>query len=214
MENTTKSYSLMPVIAGFILALGFWFVMFSPWTSGDFNFWITMMVATTTLIVLALTAGRKELGEVYPFRLSYVFSGIIAAALLYLIFLAGDFFSNLLFDFADKQVENIYATKSQAENFWIGLALFFWIGPAEEIFWRGFAQHRLMKKFGDAKGFWITTLIYAFVHIWAFNFMLFMAALICGLFWGYMYMKFKSLWPVLISHSLWDVTIFILLPIS
>ncbi len=87
------------------------------------------------------------------------------------------------------------------------------IGPAEEIFWRGFAQRRMQLAFGPAKGFLVTTAVYALVHIWAFNFMLLMAALICGLFWGWMYLHFKSVWPGLISHAVWDLFIFIIIPI-
>jgi membrane protease YdiL (CAAX protease family) len=43
--------------------------------------------------------------------------------------------------------------------------------------------------------------------------MLFLAALICGLFWGALFKRYRSVWPVLISHALWDVAIFLLFPI-
>jgi len=46
--------------------------------------------------------------------------------------------------------------------------------------------------------------------------MLIMAALVCGVFWGFMYMIFKprNLVPLLISHALWDVMVFVVLPIK
>ena len=202
------------VYIGFVIAALLWFLMFSPWTKENLNFWYTMIFAASALTILSFTAGRGDLKIVYYFKPVHIFIGILAAFILYLVFFAGNFFSNLLFDFSKHQVNNIYATKSQADKWLIGAALLFLIGPAEEIFWRGFAQHRMMQKFGEIKGLIITTAIYALVHIWAFNFMLFMAALICGIFWGWMYYKYKSVIPGIISHALWDAVIFVILPIS
>ena len=48
----------------------------------------------------------------------------------------------------------------------------------------------------------------------ALNFMLLVAAAICGLFWGLIYQRERSLVPVIISHSLWDLIIFVLYPLS
>jgi membrane protease YdiL (CAAX protease family) len=188
--------------------------MFAPWTAHIFNFWVVMLVATTLLTTLSLVSGKADLKRVYNFKPSHILVGLISAAVLYLVFFAGNYFSHLLFDFSKQQITNIYATKEQADKILIGLALLLWIGPSEEIFWRGFAQDRLMKKYGDINGFIITTIVYAFVHIWAFNFMLFMAALICGIFWGWMYMKYKSVIPGIISHAVWDAVIFVVIPIS
>jgi len=202
------------VIIGFAIALVFWFFMFAPWTAHIFNFWVVMLVATTLLTTLSLVSGKADLKRVYNFKPSHILVGLVSATVLYLIFFAGNYFSHLLFDFSKQQIINIYSTKEQADKILIGLALLLWIGPSEEIFWRGFAQDRLMKKYGEMNGLIITTIVYAFVHIWAFNFMLFMAALICGIFWGWMYMKYKSVVPGIISHAVWDAVIFVVLPIS
>jgi hypothetical protein len=188
--------------------------MFSPWTAHLVNFWVMMLISTGALITYSFILRDNEFKNLYKFTPRFVITGLIAAVVLYLIFFAGNFLSNLLFDFSRNQVSNIYSTKDQASKYLIGAALLLWIGPAEEIFWRGFAQHNLEKWYGPRKAFIINTLVYAFVHIWAFNFMLFMAALICGLFWGWMYMKYKSVIPGLISHAIWDLFIFIIIPIS
>ena len=89
-----------------------------------------------------------------------------------------------------------------------------WVGPAEEIFWRGFVQERLCGKYGRAGGYLAASLVYAAIHVFGFNFMLFMASLICGLFWGAMYLRYGSVWPGLISHAVWDVLIFVLIPVQ
>jgi hypothetical protein len=202
------------LLTGFLLAAVFWFIMFSPWTASSVNFWYAMILASGTLAVYGLTIGRNDIRDLYRFKIEWVGIGLVSAVLLYVLFFVGDSVSRFLFDFVKPQVSGIYSTKSQASPVFIGTMLLVWIGPAEEIFWRGFAQHRLQKHFGTWKGFLITTAVYAFVHIWAFNFMLFMAALICGLFWGWMFLHYKSVWPGLISHAVWDVTIFVIVPIT
>ena len=202
------------IIAGFSIAAVLWFIMFSPWTKDIVNFWAIMLTAASVLIFYSLFVGKDDLKNVYKFKPEFIAIGLLSALILYLIFYLGNFVSNLLFDFSKQQIENIYATKNQADKIFIALALLFVIGPAEEIFWRGFAQHRLMQKYGTLNGFLMTTAVYALVHIWSFNFILIMAALICGLFWGWIFLKYKSVVPVIISHAVWDAVIFVILPIS
>lgn len=206
--------TLRPVVIGFVIAGVFWFFMFSPWTAGLSNFWLTMSLAATTLVLLSATNDRKRLRALYAFRPRWIALGLLAAAFLYALFFLGDRVSAVLFEFSKPQVAGIYSTKSQASPLLIGVLLVVLIGPAEEIFWRGFAQRRMQEKFGRWSGYLLTTAVYAFVHIWAFNFMLLMAALICGLFWGWMYLKYQSVWPGLISHAVWDLLIFVIIPIQ
>lgn len=179
------------------------------------NFWIEMMIASGLLAVLSFIINKKEGNNkrLFYFEPHHIFIGILTAVLLYILFFAGDWVSKLIFNFADKQVTGIYGNKSLLDAKIIGLLLFFFIGPAEEIFWRGFVQDTLQEKFGDNKGWIIASLVYAGVHIFAMNFMLFMAALICGLFWGYIFKKYKSLWPGIISHAIWDLVIFVIFPV-
>ena len=67
----------------------------------------------------------------------------------------------------------------EGESPWLLAALMLvLIGPAEEIFWRGYVQNALSKRWSPNVGFIVTTLVYALVHIWSFNFMLVMAAAI------------------------------------
>ena len=139
--------------------------------------------------------------------------GVGSAAVLYLVFLIGDAISAQIFSFAKLEVSSMYRSREQASSLIIGILLFLWIGPAEEVFWRAFVQHRLSKRFGEIRGYLFSSLIYAGVHVWAFNLMLFLAALLCGLFWGALFKRYRSVWPGLISHAVWDVAIFVLFPI-
>jgi uncharacterized protein len=208
------SNRIKPLIFLIILAAIFWVELF---VLKNYNFWIEMTIATPLLAALGLYFNHIN-GEAINYRLyyfepKYIIIGLVSAAVLYGVFFAGDFVSKLILPFADKQVVGVYSNKSLLDPVIIGLLLLFIIGPAEEVFWRGFVQDTLAEKFGDNKGWIIASLIYGGVHIFAMNFMLFMAALICGLFWGWMFKKYKSLWPGIISHAVWDFVIFVLLPV-
>jgi membrane protease YdiL (CAAX protease family) len=101
------------------------------------------------------------------------------------------------------------------ESLWLlTFLMLFIIGPAEEIFWRGYVQRRFSEHYSPNVGFVITTIIYAAVHLGACNFMLFMAAAVAGFFWSLIYRFFPNkLFALIISHALWDVAVFIWFPI-
>jgi membrane protease YdiL (CAAX protease family) len=203
-------YAIITIIAAAI----FWFEMFYL---KSFNFWIEMSIAAALLslasIIINNKADRNINKRLYDFEAKHILIGLISAAVLYGVFYLGDVISKLIIDFADRQVTNIYDNKELLSPAVIAFLLFFLIGPAEEIFWRGFIQDTFQNKFGENAGWLIASFVYAGVHIFALNFMLFMAALICGLFWGWIYKKYKKLWPGIISHAVWDVVIFVLFPV-
>lgn len=200
------------VIFAIIVAAAFWFVMFSPWTKEYVNFWTTMGIAGVTLILMSAFFG-KGLKKHFFFTIKDLLIGISSAAVLYGVFYLGDIFSKLLFDFAQDQVSKIYLMKAGENEWYLGLLLIFLIGPAEEIFWRGYVQRMLEPKYGGWTALIATALVYALVHIWSFNFMLIMSALVCGTFWGLLYKYNKNLVTLIISHALWDVSVFVLFPI-
>lgn len=196
------------------LAAFFWFVMFSPWTAPRLNFWLVMAAATAVLSAAGLLLQRGRLREIYAFRPSHVLIGLASALILYAVFWVGNLVSTQIFPFARPEIAGIYSTRAQASPLVVGLLLLLWVGPAEEIFWRGFVQERLYARYGTTGGYLVASLVYAAIHVFAFNFMLFMASLICGLFWGAMYLKYRSVWPGLISHAVWDVLIFVVIPVQ
>ncbi|MEP0815174.1 MAG: CPBP family intramembrane metalloprotease [bacterium] len=217
-----RGRNIEPMIPAVILAAGFWFMLFSPWTKSLVNFWGTMALAASLLTVYAVAVDRQGIRQSFSFRAIYLLIGPAAAALLYFIFFAGYKVATAILPTAGSMVGNIYSTKMQATPWLIAVLLLFLIGPAEEIFWRGFVQRRLSIWFSQGrspqqsgwKGFMLATALYALVHIWSGNLMLFGAAAVCGAFWGLIYMRFKSVWPGLISHALWDVAIFVVWPIN
>ncbi|PCR99689.1 CPBP family intramembrane glutamic endopeptidase [Lactococcus fujiensis] len=195
-----------------LVAAALWFVMFSPWTKMHVNFWLTMAFSGVVLITLSLLAGN-QFWKKFHFSWRDLIIGIASAAFMWVVFWIGNFISIHLFHFAAPQVSAIYGLKSGSSLVMIALLLLFIIGPAEEIFWRGFVMERMTEKWGPWIGFAVATLVYAAIHIWAFNFMLFMAALICGTFWGLLYKYNRNMFTIIISHALWDVMVFVVFPI-
>ena len=201
------------VVFTIILAAVLWTVMFSPWTAPHVNFWWMMTGSACTLSLCAtlFSPGWWKRVHLDPANIIW---GIVIAVALWGIFWLGDKVSQLMFDFARPQVDTIYGMK-EGESPWLLTALMlFLIGPAEEIFWRGYVQENFSKRWNPNIGFVVTTLIYALVHAGSFNFMLIMAAFVAGAAWGLLYRLFpKYFAAIIISHALWDVAVFILFPI-
>ena len=206
-ESNTK-----PII-GILIATVLWGVMFSPWTAPHVNFWITMTISGIILTSYSLWADKTCLK---PIRLGLVdiLMSIGIAVALWCVFWIGDKVSSWMFNFARPQVDTIYGMKD-GENPWIlSFLLLFIIGPAEEIFWRGYLQNNLSKRFSPNIGFILTTLAYSLVHIFKFNFILIMAAAVAGFIWGLLYRFFPNrLGAIVLSHALWDCAVFIWFPI-
>ena len=197
-----------------MVAACLWTVMFSPWTAPYVPFWWMMTGSALVLAALATIFGR-DWWKPLKWTPSNVLSGIFIAALLWGIFWVGDRVSSWLFDFAGKQVNAIYGMKA-GESPWLLTALMlFLIGPAEEIYWRGYVQKTLSGRFGKNAGFISATLLYALVHAGSCNFMLVMAALVAGAVWGALYRFFPERFSaIIISHAVWDAAVFIWFPIG
>ena len=201
------------VVFTIILAAVLWTVMFSPWTAPHVNFWV-MMTCSGAALTIFTTWARPGWWKEVRLKFSDVVLGITLAAALWGVFWLGEFFSTLLFDFARGQVDSIYGMKEGENPLVLTLLMLLIIGPAEEIFWRGFIQNRFSARWNPNTGFIVTTLVYSLVHLSKFNFMLIMAAMVAGLVWGLAYRFFpERLGAIIISHALWDCAVFIWFPI-
>lgn len=205
LDNRQYKYSLISLVVAAVL----WYAMF---VVKPINFWLEMSLSILILVSMALTI-KKDTLKLGKFKTRYIIVGIASAIILYLIFYAGNIISGYIIPFKDSQISSVYGNKAQGSLAIIGLVLFFIIGPGEEIYWRGFIQNLFEKKFGENKGYIIASSLYTAAHLVTGNLMLIIAALVCGFFWGYICKKEKSLISVIISHALWDLTIFVLLPI-
>lgn len=209
----TQKESLKKPAAGVLLAAVLWTIMFSPWTAPHVNFWV-MMTCSGAALTIFTTWARPGWWKEVRLKFSDVALGVALAAALWGVFWLGEFFSTLLFEFARGQVDSIYGMKEGENPLVLTLLMLLIIGPAEEIFWRGFIQNRFSARWNPNIGFIVTTLVYSLVHLSKFNFMLIMAAMVAGLVWGLAYRFFpERLGAIIISHALWDCAVFIWFPI-
>ena len=200
------------IVLSVCIAAILWFVMFSPWTASHVNFWYCMTASGMILTSLALAWGRGLIKDI-SINLKNITLGIAIAIILWGFFWIGDKMSQWIFAFARPEINMIYDMKGTTSPYFIAIALLLMIGPAEEIFWRGFIQKNLMKQYGPNIGFIIATSVYTLIHIWSFNFMLVMAALVVGTLWGLLYrINQKWLFPLILSHALWDCAAFVVFP--
>lgn len=196
-----------------ILAFVLWTVMFSPWTAPYVNFWWMMTGSACTLSILAtiFAPGWWKRVKLTP---TDILLGIAIAAALWGVFWIGDKLSQLMFNFARPQVDLIYGMKDGESMWLLTVLMLFLIGPAEEIFWRGYIQQNLSQRWNPNIGFIVTTAIYALVHAGSLNFMLTMAAMVAGAAWGVLYRFFPNRFgAIIVSHAVWDVAVFIWFPI-
>jgi len=200
----------LPLLSGAILAaFVIWYFLFA--VAGT-PFWVVIAAATFVLGGGTLIVYRDTLNGARRTWTAFAILGVVSAVLLYGIFAIGNEAVRAILATGAQQVENVYATKAQAQPMLIGLLLLFIIGPGEELFWRGWVQRSLMAKLGPFRGFVVTTLIYIAIHIPAMNLTLVGASAVAGAFWGWMYLRYNHIGPGLVSHALWDVSVFILFP--
>ena len=208
-----KDISLKKPAVGICLAAVLWTIMFSPWTAPHVNFWV-MMTCSGAALTLYSTWAAPGWWKDIRFDFPNIALGVLFAAALWGVFWLGEFFSTLIFDFARPQVDSIYGMKDGENPVILTLLMLLIIGPAEEIFWRGYIQKQLSRKWNPNMGFIVTTLVYSLVHISKMNFMLIMAAAVAGLFWGLAYRLYpEKFGAIIISHAIWDCAVFIWFPI-
>lgn len=196
-----------------VLAAVLWTVMFSPLTAPYVNFWWMMTASALTLSVLSTCFNPGWWREV-KWSASNLLLGVAIAAALWGVFWTGDKVSSWLFDFARPQVNLIYGMKEGESPWLLSILMLFLIGPAEEIFWRGYVQRTLSLRWNANAGYVVATLLYALVHAGSCNFMLLMAALVAGVVWGGLYRLFpERMAAIIVSHAVWDVAVFIWFPI-
>ncbi|MHC4874205.1 MAG: lysostaphin resistance A-like protein [Planctomycetota bacterium] len=178
-------------------------------------FWYQLTISVVILCLLSFFADRKEF--VKKLRLKkrdltfIIIFGTGSAIFLYLSFFVGQKIITFFYNTGLSEIKHVYNLKEQLPEWLITSLMVLLIGPGEEIFWRGFLQKRLTDKYNFC-GVIASTLIYALVHIGSGNIMLILAALVCGAVWGFLYWLNDSLWCNIVSHTIWDISVFILFP--
>ncbi|MDP4086107.1 MAG: type II CAAX endopeptidase family protein [Bacillota bacterium] len=172
-------------------------------------FWY--IFAGSILLLIMYTMSQEKVDDEVPF-FSYFSLGILSGIILYVIFWLfnkGINFFNLPFSQNIYQLYHNYAPSL----FWEYLALIFVAAPGEELFWRGYIQKQLLKNFQPTSAIILGALLYASAQIYSGQFILVFATFICGIVWGSLYHWKKSMPVVIVSHILFDILLFIFLPL-
>ncbi len=192
-----------------LLAFGFWFVSFYL---NPYNFWLEMSSAVFVLASLSLYRWENY-EQLMTWNGRSILLGVTSAIGLYGIFWVGNIVVKRLIPFAEAEIAAVYSNSGSAAMPVIGALLVIVIGPGEEIFWRGTVQRTLGDKYGRLMGLLAGAILYSLVHIWALNLTLLVAALVSGVVWGWMYYEEDDLAPLIVSHSLWSLLIFVIFPV-
>jgi hypothetical protein len=174
------------------------------------QFWDRMTATGLTLGSLSLV-GEPDLRKtrIGPKEIAI---GVASAAGLYVVFQVGDRIARVVLPKGGSEIEAIYSLRRLRSKRELAARLLTIIGPAEELFWRGVVQHRLMKAFGKPAGLALGTAAYGGAHLVTGNLTLIGAATVAGGYWGALSAAGVSTGALIVSHVAWDITIFLIAP--
>ncbi len=206
---SVKSQSFIAVVLASLLLVP----LFAFRRIGGFDFWWWMSLNVILLVSFGLSSDKSYLRlilkDLQDGLLKKIGLGILSAGLLYAVFFIGNTVSRMIFPFAGTEIGQVYSFKQNASALRIILLMIFIIGPGEELFWRGYLQRHWQTRFGKTRGFVFAAVLYSLVHVASGNIMLVLSAGVCGLFWGFLYLRYRSILMICVSHTLWDLMIFV-----
>ena len=149
------------------------------------RFWSRMTMTGLTLgsYALALRAPLRTT----RIRPRDVVLGLLSVGSLYVTFQVGDRFARRFVPSGERDIADIYSLRGLRPTGEIAARLATVIGPAEELFWRGYMQEGLIGTFGRWPGTALAAMAYGGVHLVTGNFTLFGAAGIAGAHWCPLY---------------------------
>jgi len=93
-----------------------------------------------------------------------------------------------------------------------GLVIFFATGFSEELIFRAILLKRAVEGLGTRGGLLYVTVIFASLHIFFLNGVDLVFVFAVGLFYGFIVLKTRNLWGVILSHSLGNVILYLVAP--
>lgn len=200
-----KSFTDVRLILGIIIAHLLLYFSFHD----KVIFWY--IYSGSILILIAYAMFQEDVEDKVGF-FQYIFLGVVSGMILYfLLWILNQMTGNIRIPFIKKiNLYRWYAPKV----FWQYLALILVAAPGEEIFWRGFVQKRLEKFIGPALSILIASLLYASVYLYSGSYKLSFVIFVSGLAWGLLYRWKKSMPLVIVSHIVFYLMLFIILPIK
>src|SRR6266704_2218255 len=141
-----------------------------------------------------------------------VATGLASAAALYGVFMVGDRMVRRLLERGGEDIGDVYALRQLGPVPELAARLALVIGPAEELFWRGFVNARLQRRLGRWPGAAAGSFAYAGAHVATGNFTLFGAAGVAGAYWSALAAAGMRMGALVVSHVAWDLLTFLVAP--
>jgi len=209
MERTRKIGTPL-LIAGFLVVAASMAVLFLV---PQAYFIAATYVATTCMIAVTYLLTRYR-GLFRPRAVTVAF-GLVTAIGLYLIFYLGNLGVTTLhpFGMSVASENSIYSLIASPSNpLYSQVAVLAFDAAGYESFFRGVLQTRLEPRAGVGSVF-LVALIDALLHVITLNPLWVVTTFIADSVWGLTYYYSKDLTSSMASHFVWDLVIFILLPI-
>jgi len=205
----TTSTSLLKFIFALLLATGLLFATFYLQIIG---FWPSICLSMLLLCLLALILGGVNI-KFKDVSIGIILLAMLSALLLYAVFFLGQLALGYLWADVYAYTAKLYTLAGGLSPITSGVLIFFIAAPCEEIFWRGFIMRNLTGHLNGYLALLSSSMLYALAHICSLNPLLVLAAFVGGLFWGGLYMWRNNLFLAILSHSIWSVLIFVILPL-
>ena len=184
--------------------------------------WILLAVMAPAIGALSFVFERKLMRELLAFKPTGALYGLGAAVCLYgflsvALQYASGFFIEATLD-GDGAVPAFFADLVRIKGFAsaihpaiVGIGGAVLVGVSEELFWRGFVQTRMMIMMPHSLAVILSTAVYAGFYAVLMGTIAAVAAGVCGLTFGILTIRLRSLVPAMICHSLvWVFALWIL----
>ncbi len=181
----------------------------------DVNVWIgTGAAAVVSVVLLSLWARSSISSSLERPALQSVVVGVaVGIAMSFVIWWLYPLSIAILPPIED-QVETLYALLRQPPGPIRAFPLLLLVVAAEELVWRGLAIDVFSEMLGPWKAVLVSALLYVLPQIAFRSPLLMIIALLCGLVWGALRVRFKGLAAPLSAHIIWDVLVFIMYPVA
>jgi uncharacterized protein len=203
--NATSRHKIM-VLSTLIIPCALWPIVFDQILT---DFWTGLAIATAILLLLSILINR---GLDPHAGMLWLILGALSGVIMYGGFYVGFQATRGIATFTGG-ISSVYQLKTNHPLFFIATLLVFPIGPGEEIYWRGLIQRSLQGS-GQRYAWVLQAIPYTLIHLFTLNPPLLVTAVIGGLAWGYLYKLSGSITPSILSHVVFDLLIFVILPFS
>ncbi|MDN4492328.1 CPBP family intramembrane glutamic endopeptidase [Ureibacillus aquaedulcis] len=196
-------------LIGLLLSLLFIYVMLYI-TFKEINiFWYLYTFTLLVGIAIAVIYGRLK-DELSTWQ--YLLFGIGYGTILYGIVRLGHFLISNINAGTEKTILT-FLENYGPDNIWHYLLLIFIIVIGEELFWRGFVQQHLKNWVSPGLAVIITSILFALSVAISGFWPGAIAAFLAGLAWGFLYEWKKSLPLIIVSHEIFILLLFMILPL-